>query len=454
MTKLHNDSKQHQAGAQVPVCTLFFDRSRGTSDRSQSTLAVSVARVLVVMGATIGLVPAQVGTNYCTPAARNSVGLAARIAATGTSNMTLNGNRLGLHSTSLPPNQFGFFLTSRTQGFVPNPGGSQGDLCLGGTVGRYVGPAQILNGGSAGAISLQLDLSVTPEGGSFVQVAAGETWNFQAWYRDAGPAGQPSSNLSDGLAVQFTAGNGVPIPGMVPIPAGVFVMGSDVPDGVPYFNGSAQRPAHQVALTSPFWMGQYEVTQAEYQAVMGVNPSSYLGASRPVERVSWNEARSYCAALNAQEAGNLPPGFEYRLPTEAEWEYACRAGTTTEFHYGQQLLCNDAWFGASYHQNPNTACNPPTGTAPVGGFAPNAFGLYDMHGNVWELCLDVYRPYTAASAIDPFFTSPISENRIIRGGAFSYFSYHCRSAYRRDQSPHVHAFWTGFRVVLAPILVP
>jgi formylglycine-generating enzyme required for sulfatase activity len=415
----------------------------------------TMASVLALMA--VALTPeyatAQVGTNYCTPAVPNSTGAAGRISASGTSNLTLNNNRLSLRASSLPPSQFGIFMTSRTQGLVANPGGSLGNLCLGGAVGRYQGAGQVLSTGAGGSFYLSVDLSSTPEGGSFVQVAAGETWNFQSWYRDTGPAGQASSNFTDGLQVLFTAGNGTPIPGMMPIPAGRFMMGSRALNVAPYFNGPIQQPVHQVTISYAFWMGQHEVTQAEYQALMGVNPSCISGATRPVECVNWNQARAYCAALTAQQTGNLPAGFEYRLPTEAEWEYACRAGSTTEFHYGAGLLCNQARFWFSHHSTPSANCNNPTGTAPVGSYAPNALGLFDMHGNLWEWCLDSFRVYTSAPVTDPFVGGGFS--RVGRGGSWRNVADECRSATRTIGFSQLQTGdWLGFRVVLAPIFVP
>jgi len=239
-----------------------------------------------------------------------------------------------------------------------------------------------------------------------------------------------------------------PVPGMVAIPAGTFLMGSNVPNGYPYYNTS--QPVHQVTISSPFWMGQQEVTQAEYQALMGNNPSSFQGTTRPVEFVTWHEARAYCAALTAQQAANLPVGYEYRLPTEAEWEFACRAWTTTEFHYGPDLFCNQARFGYSYHSN--SSCNSGSGTVAVGSSAPNAFGLYDMHGNVREWCLDSFAPYTSAAVTDPFVTG--GPFRVSRGGSWDYYSNGCRSANRDYGDPGFTHNYVGFRVVLAPVLVP
>jgi formylglycine-generating enzyme required for sulfatase activity len=243
-----------------------------------------------------------------------------------------------------------------------------------------------------------------------------------------------------------------PVLNMVPIAPGTFVMGSTAgnPD---------EQPVRQVTLTQQFWMGKYEVTQAEYQSVVGSNPSYFQGAnapnapSRPVEQVSWNSAVAYCQALTAieQAAGRVPQGYQYRLPTEAEWEYCCRAGTTTEWNTGTSLSTSQANFGGAL---PN-GTYPGGQTAVVGSYAPNAFGLHDMHGNVWEWCLDSYALYAPGPVTDPFVTG--GPYRVFRGGSWIFFSpaLGCRSAIRSfSGSPGDSSNFGGFRVVLAPVLVP
>jgi formylglycine-generating enzyme required for sulfatase activity len=240
-------------------------------------------------------------------------------------------------------------------------------------------------------------------------------------------------------------------PALVAIPAGTFQQGSNAPDGSPYFGEYDDPSVRQVTISYSFFMGATEVTQAQYQALMGTNPSLYVGPNNPVERVSWDDARAYCAALTTQQAalGNVPAGYQFRLPTEAEWEYACRAGTTTEFNTGAALLCGDAKFGYSFHSN--SSCGS-SSTVPVSSYAPNAWGLYDMHGNVWEWCLDSYAGYTAGPVTDPFVTG--GPNRVFRGGFWYGNSYGCRSAIRGSSSPGSTDNGVGFRVVLAPVLVP
>jgi len=265
------------------------------------------------------------------------------------------------------------------------------------------------------------------------------------------PVGIPSLGVTNGLRVTLSAPS---FPGLVPIQPGTFQMGSNAAGGAPYFNNANQQPVHQVTISKPFWMGRYEVTQAEYQAVMGANPSSFVGANLPVHRTTWFDAVVYCAALTSEQAaqGKIPPGYQYRLPTEAEWEYACRAGTTTEFHYGPSLLCNQARFGYSYHSSPPAHCVNPSGPFPVGSYAPNAFGLYDMHGNVREWCMDSYSGYTASAKTDPYVSG--GPYRVIRGGGWGSFSVSCRSALRGFNDPGSIGGNYGFRVVLAPVLVP
>ena len=243
-------------------------------------------------------------------------------------------------------------------------------------------------------------------------------------------------------------------PGMVAIQSGTFNMGSNAAGGPPNYGTNLEQPVHPVTISYCFWMGETEVTQAQYASLMGTNPSFFPGANNPVEQVSWFNAQAYCAALTNQQAalGNVPAGYQYRLPTEAEWEYACRAGTTTEFNVGASLFCNQAKFGYSSHSN--SSCSS-SSHVPVASYAPNAWGLYDMHGNVWEWCLDSYAGYSAAAVTDPFVTGgPL---RVVRGGSwYSYsFSYYCRSANRAFQGgPGSTNDGTGFRVVLAPVLVP
>jgi len=369
-----------------------------------------------------------------------------------------------------PPNEFGYFVVGNEA--TPPVAISNGLLCLTGTatshvyrfnvgfgsewysVGQFDAAGVMQNLGGTSTTGTGYDVPTTIPDTVPIAITAGSTWHFQYWYRD-GASAPGASNFSDGLSVTFQP-PGTPVQGMVAIPAGTFQMGSNAASGPPYFGDGSTQPVHPVTISYSFWMGQYEVTQAEYQALMGTNPSFFGGnPTHPVEQVSWNMARAYCAALTAQQSllGNVPSGFEYRLPTEAEWEYACRAGTTTEFNVGAALNCSDARFSYSYHSNSNCN-NTPSGTGPVGSYAPNGFGLYDMHGNVWEWCLDSYTSYSSGAVVDPFVTG-VGPYRVVRGGSWFYYSYCCRSAVRNYVVvPSSTRTDIGFRVVLAPVLIP
>jgi formylglycine-generating enzyme required for sulfatase activity len=237
----------------------------------------------------------------------------------------------------------------------------------------------------------------------------------------------------------------VPPANMVFIPPNTFTMGTPANE----VNRQADEgPQTTVTISHGFWMGKYEVTQREYLAVTGSNPSGFPGdLNRPVETVSWLDATNYCALLTQQElaAGRIPPGNHYRLPTEAEWECAARAGTSTRFSYGDDpsfaSLTNHAWYWF----------NSGFGTHPVGQKLPNPWGLYDMEGNVLEWTLDWYGPYPGGPVTDP--QGPASNPqgvKVIRGGAWDAFESDCRSGRRQIKGVHpfITDFILGFRVVL------
>jgi formylglycine-generating enzyme required for sulfatase activity len=254
-----------------------------------------------------------------------------------------------------------------------------------------------------------------------------------------------------------------PSPNMVWIPPGTSVMGSPTSEQ----QRNTDETQHTVTLTKGFYMGKYAVTQGEYLALIGSNPSYFTPANgysqdlnRPVEVVTWIDATNYCAQLTQQEqaAGRLPSGWVYRLPTESEWEYACRAGTTTAFNFGSAIhggTANfedhweyDASIGYIYVSNP--AVPTLDRTTKVGSYQPNAWGLYDMHGNVWEWCRDWYGSYPTGSVTDP--QGPVSGSGcVLRGGCYSSMGRYCRSACRYgDIGPQGRGETIGFRVVLAP----
>jgi sulfatase modifying factor 1 len=225
---------------------------------------------------------------------------------------------------------------------------------------------------------------------------------------------------------------------LVWIEPGTFTMGS------PSSEESRQddEAQHRVTLTKGFWMGKYEVTQEQWQQVMGSNPSNFKGAKNPVEQVSWDDCQEFLRKLNGKGVEG-----DVRLPTEAEWEYACRAGTTTVFHYGDDLDASIANFSGNYPYGRGKKGEYRKKTVTVGTFKPNAFGLYDMHGNVWEWCQDWYDNYPSGIATDP--TGPSSgSRRVLRGGAWYDLARRCRSARRLWFVPTFRRYDLGFRVVL------
>jgi formylglycine-generating enzyme required for sulfatase activity len=234
--------------------------------------------------------------------------------------------------------------------------------------------------------------------------------------------------------------------GLVWVPAGEFLMGS------PYNEigrDPDEGPQVKVRITPGFWMGKCEVSQAEYEQVMGTNPSpSIEDTNRPVVKVNWFEAMDYCAKLTqmSESAGSLPSGYAFRLPTEAEWEYACRAGTTTRFSCGDDradsVLGDCAWFTR----------NSEFMAHPVGLKKPNPWGLHDMHGNVMEWCLDRYERAPSGGSLTNSSVSATGNLRVARGGSWLYEAKACRSANRDDYGPSNRCSDIGFRVVLAPVL--
>jgi formylglycine-generating enzyme required for sulfatase activity len=232
---------------------------------------------------------------------------------------------------------------------------------------------------------------------------------------------------------------------LVFIPPGTFRMGAPRNE-LDSSTLGPEYPQTAVTISRGFWMGKYEVTQGEYLAVMGSNPSNFQGdPNRPVEMVTWFNATNYCGKLTQREraAGRIATNSVYRLPTEAEWEYACRGSTSTRFSYGDDLaytnLTQYAWYDA----------NSGSTTHPVGQKLPNPWGLYDMHGNVQEYCQDVYDTYRGGIALDPQGPATGSA-RVHRGGDWSHADWGCRSAFRFGFDGSNVFFNLGFRVVLAP----
>ena len=252
------------------------------------------------------------------------------------------------------------------------------------------------------------------------------------------------------------------LPGGVPlvmhkIPNGTFTMGSPEGEIGRTYDDYAEResPQHQVTISNDFYMGKFVVTQEQYEAVMGINPSSFTAyadsPSRPVECVSWGNAKDFCASLTIYLSSSIPSGYVFNLPTEAQWEYACRAGTVSSLNNGTEITgetgeCGNlnvvAWYlsisGSQTHA--------------VGQKQPNAWGLYDMHGNVWEWCLDHYaKTYyaTCGDCSDPVGPNTGS-NYVYRGGCWNSNPRFCRSAVRNSYNPSAMDNRIGFRLVLVP----
>lgn len=237
--------------------------------------------------------------------------------------------------------------------------------------------------------------------------------------------------------------------GMLPMLPGTYVRGSGLQtQQLPWT--IVELPLADVTISRPFWMGRCEVTQAEYAAMTGSQPSFFVGNDRPVDSVRWLDAVVYCEALSANEAaaGRLPPGYVYRLPTEAEWEYCCRAGTLSEWSSGLPPTCAQA----NFFLDPGY-CHQSGATAPVGTRTPNPWGLCDMHGNVLEWCADSWNgqaSYASGPAVDPLVAGgPL---RVLRGGGYASTAIAVRSAHRAAAGPNESTPAIGFRVVCAPQL--
>jgi len=227
--------------------------------------------------------------------------------------------------------------------------------------------------------------------------------------------------------VSVDLGGGVTME-LVLVPAGSFTMGTDTGEDDEY-------PAHEIAIARPFYLGKFEVTQEQWQAVTGSNPSKFKGAKSPIETVSWDDCQAFLKKLNEKLGG-----ANFRLPTEAEWEYACRAGSTTRYPFGDgaAALGEYAWFKA----------NSAGMTHPVGQKKPNAWGLHDMHGNVWEWCLDWYDEYRRGAQTAPRGPSRPAGMalRIVRGGSWKSSANLSRSANRNSNKPGARKEDYGFRV--------
>jgi formylglycine-generating enzyme required for sulfatase activity len=264
------------------------------------------------------------------------------------------------------------------------------------------------------------------------------------WYSWSAGAQSPAKEVTNSIGMKF-----------VLVPAGSFTMGSPESER----DRGADETQHEVAISKAFYLGIYEVTQGQFQQVMGKNPSFFSRdgpgkqrvagldtAQLPVENVSWLDAHAFCKKL-----GELPAekGRSYRLPTEAEWEYACRAGTREATHYGDKIDATQANFNGLSPYNTTTGGPFYRRTTKAGDFQPNALGLYDMHGNVQEWCADWYAAdyYAKSPKADPQGPAEGTE-RVLRGGAWVHSGKSCRSAVRNKHAPETASYSFGFRVVL------
>jgi len=334
-----------------------------------------------------------------------------------------------------------------------------------GTTTATVTGTAVINGKIAGD-----DVNVAAGTASFANatVGSGKTVTFSGWSLTGADAGNYSLSAQP---ANVTAK--IELVSMVQIPAGTFTMGSPAGES----GRQSNETQHSVTLTKSFYMGKYQVTQEQYQLVMGSNPSNFTSAvagesgtpgKLPVEKVSWYDALVFCNKLSMMEGlspaysisgstdpaawGTVPTSSNttwntvvivtgstgYRLPTEAQWEYACRAGTTTAYNTGTAISDNTGWYTA----------NSGSKTHQVGLKTGNVWGLYDMHGNVWEWCWDLYDSsyYSSSPTNDPMGASS-GANRVIRGGGWNYSAEFMRSAFRSNNTPSLRNDSLGFRLV-------
>ena len=284
------------------------------------------------------------------------------------------------------------------------------------------------------------EIVVTAGGGEFkerVIVREGQRAEVVAWFGGSSgmnKAGEERSDNEIGMVLVY-------------IPEGVFTMGSPASEG----DRTSDEDQIQVSLSQGFWLGKYEVTQSEWESVMGSNPSHFKGHRLPVEKVSWEEAVEFCKRLTdwERQEGRLGAGEAYRLPTEAQWEYACRAGTRTAFAFGKALSSREANFDGEYPYGSASEGPYLKMTTEVGSYGGNKWGLHDMHGNVFEWCRDWYHEQLNGGT-DP--TGAFSgQHRVYRGGSWFVNGWTCRSAFRFWGTPFYRSKRLGFRVARVAI---
>ncbi|WP_414621263.1 SUMF1/EgtB/PvdO family nonheme iron enzyme [Calothrix sp. CCY 0018] len=277
----------------------------------------------------------------------------------------------------------------------------------------------------------------------YINLLDGEAEKFQ-YFETATLDKNHQINRSRGKAEYFKEdlGNGIFLE-MIKIPGGSFLMGS--PENEPE-RSDHESPQHKVTI-QPFFMGKFPVTQEQYQAIMGENPSKFKGKNKPVERVRWDNAVDFCGRISKRT------GKTYRLPSEAEWEYACRAGTRTPFHFGETITTDLANYDGNYTYGSGPKGKYLEQTTDVGSFPANTFGLYDIHGNVWEWCQDSWHKNYQGAASDgsAWINYNDDENNygLLRGGSLSSSPGYCRSAFRYRYEHGDTTSSVGFRVVVA-----
>jgi len=261
---------------------------------------------------------------------------------------------------------------------------------------------------------------------------------YRGWPFDEAEAKRRQQETARALGLpverEIDLGRGVRLT-MVLIPAAEFVFGSP-PDEASREDNEEQR---RLTIVRPFWMGRYAVTQRQWRAVTGGNPSCFMGARNPVEKVSWHDAQEFLQKLNAHVRGS-----DFVLPTEAQWEHACRAGTATPFHFGETISTDQANYDGNYTYGRGRKGVYRGETTPVGSFPPNAWGLHDMHGNVWEWCAFPYSKDVDGSE-QKGANAPV-ELRVLRGGSWRGGPGSCRSAYRGTSPRRSRGDYEGFRL--------
>jgi formylglycine-generating enzyme required for sulfatase activity len=260
----------------------------------------------------------------------------------------------------------------------------------------------------------------------------------EAWARHLGRNVEETIEAANGVTMTF-----------VLVPPGKFRMGSPRSEDEREGYTDADETLHEVTLTEPFYLGKYEVTQEQYEALTGKNPSQFRGAERPVEQVNFEEAREYGINLTIRRLDK----HVYRLPSESEWEYSCRGGRPSSNPFGigdgRSLSSRESNFDGNFPYGGADKGENLKETCKVGSYNPNALGLYDMHGNAWEWCMDWYGKYPPKDVANP--TGPEEgSNRVIRGGSWGSHAAGCRSAYRSRFSPNGRHSPLGFRVARVP----